>query len=114
MGASDQLRIDVRRASDRLIVTLDGELDLASAPLLQQAIDGADPDSVEMLVFDLQQLKFMDSTGLRTILSSRERCQQRGQQFAVTPGSEQVQRLLSVTGAAGHLRTIAAVDEIVV
>jgi hypothetical protein len=31
----------------------------------------------------------------------------------VTPGSKQVQRLLSLTGVAGHLLTIATADELV-
>ena len=67
-------------------------------------------DAEAMVVFDLQELQFMDSTGLRIILALRERCQEHGVQFAITRSSDQVQRLLSVTGAAEHLRTIAAVD----
>jgi anti-anti-sigma regulatory factor len=48
------------------------------------------------------------------ILTTLERCRERGQEFAITPGSPQVQRLLSVTGVAEHLPTIATADEIVV
>jgi len=66
-----------------------------------------------MIVLDLQQLHFIDSTGLRAILTVLERCRARQQQFAITPGSQQVQRLLSVTGVAEHLPTIAAPGEIV-
>jgi anti-anti-sigma factor len=110
MGDRDQLKIDVRHTADRLIVSLAGELDMANAPLLQQTIEEANVDAEAMVVFDLQELQFMDSTGLRIILALRERCQEHGVQFAITRSSDQVQRLLSVTGAAEHLRTIAAVD----
>jgi anti-sigma B factor antagonist len=113
MGGPDPLRIEIRHAPDRVILVLDGELDMATVPSLQQTIEGGELDAEAMVVFDLRQLEFMDSTGLRIILSMRERCEGRGQQFAVTPGSEQVQRLLSITGAAEHLRSIAAVDEMV-
>jgi len=65
-------------------------------------------------VLDLQQLTFLDSTGLRIILAARELCWRRGQEFAVTPGSPQVQRLLSVTGVGEHLRTIASAGEALV
>lgn len=85
---------------------------MANAPRLQSAIESADLDATTMVVLDLQQLQFIDSTGLRIILAARERCQQRGQSFAVTPGSPQVQRLLSVTGVAEHLHTIATADEV--
>ncbi len=57
-----------------------------------------------------RQLRFIDSTGLRSILITLEHCRARGQEFAITPGSAQVQRLLSVTGVAEHLPTIATAD----
>jgi anti-sigma B factor antagonist len=110
MGVHDQLRIDVRREGGRAILTLDGELDMASAELLQELADGEHLRDEAMLVLDLQQLRFIDSTGLRSILTALEHCRERGQEFAITPGSPQVQRLLSVTGVAEHLPTIASAD----
>jgi anti-sigma B factor antagonist len=109
MGAEDQLRIGVRRDSGRAIVALDGELDMATADQLQDAV--ADAAGAALVVLDLERLQFLDSTGLRGVLSAFELCRARGQEFAITPGSEQVQRLLGVTGVGKHLRTIAA-DEV--
>jgi anti-sigma B factor antagonist len=114
MGVQDQLRIEVRHTDDRVILRLDGELDMANAPRLQDAIENAGLDTNAMVVLDLEQLQFIDSTGLRVILSARARSQERGQELAITPGSQQVQRLLSVTGVSEHLRIIAAPDEIFV
>ncbi len=107
MGASDQLTIDVRREAGRAVLALDGELDMASVELLHQAVDREDLLGEAMIVLDLQQLQFIDSTGLRAILAALERCRARRQEFAITPGSQQVQRLLSVTGVAEHLPTVA-------
>jgi anti-anti-sigma factor len=114
MGVTEQLQIDVRQESDRVVVRLGGELDMANAPLLQEAIDSAELTASKTVVLDLQGLTFLDSTGLRIILAAREQCWRRGQEFAVTPGSQQVQRLLSVTGVGEHLRTIATADEMLV
>jgi anti-anti-sigma factor len=114
MGVPDQLRIEIRHEADRVIIRLEGELDMANAPRLQSAIESADLDATAMVVLDLQELLFIDSTGLRIILAARERTLARGRQFAVTPGSQQVQRLLNLTGVAGHLRTIATADELLV
>ena len=114
MGAPNQLHVEMREEPDRVIVGLDGELDMANAPLLQSAIDGEKLATAKTVVLDLQQLTFLDSTGLRVILAAREQCWRRGQDFAVTPGSEQVQRLLSVTGVGEHLRTLASADEMFV
>lgn len=110
MGVRDQLQIGVRREADRVILVLDGELDMATVELLQQAMEGA--EGAQMVVLDLEQLQFIDSTGLRSVLSALERCRDRGQEFAITQGSQQVQRLLGVTGVAKHLRIIATADEV--
>ena len=114
MGATEQLRIDRRQEGERVVVELEGELDMANAPLLQEAIENKELAAAKTVVLDLQGLTFLDSTGLRIILAAREQCWRRGQEFAVTPGSQQVQRLLSVTGVGEHLRTIASADEMFV
>jgi anti-sigma B factor antagonist len=114
MGVKDQLQIEVRQEADRVIVALVGELDMASAPRLQSTVEGEALLETATVVLDLEQLGFVDSTGLRIILLARERCAERGQAFAVTRGTPQVQRLLSVTGVAEHLRTIATADELLV
>jgi anti-anti-sigma factor len=112
MGVRDHLQIEVTREQDRLVLALDGELDMASAPLLAEAVQEAHLTGTRTLVLDLHQLEFIDSTGLRIILSARKTCGERGQDLAVTRGSKQVERLLSVTGTATHLRSVAAPGEL--
>jgi len=112
MGAQSQLRIESRRENDRTVISMEGELDMANAPALQSAIESEELAAAVIVVLDLQGLTFLDSTGLRVILAARELCWRRGQEFAVTPGSPQVQRLLSVTGVGEHLRTIATAGEL--
>jgi anti-anti-sigma factor len=113
MGVHDQLQIEVRRSGSRVVLALAGELDMASAERLQQAIDDEGPRAEMSVVLNLEALEFIDSTGLRVILWALERCQARGQDFAITPGSPQVQRLLSITGVTTHLPTISSNDEMV-
>jgi anti-sigma B factor antagonist len=110
MGAQEQLQIALRQEADRVVVALRGELDMANAPALQSTIESDELGATKTVVLDLQQLTFVDSTGLRIILSARELCWRRGQEFAITPGSQQVQRLLSITGVGEHLNTISTPD----
>ena len=95
-----------------MVLALSGELDMANAPLLEAAMGAPELSATKTVVLDLQGLTFLDSTGLRIILAAREQSWRRGQEFAVTPGSPQVQRLLSVTGVGEHLRTLASADEV--
>jgi anti-sigma B factor antagonist len=111
VGVEPQLQIDKRHEDERITLALTGELDMASADLLEQALAGAEIESKPMVVLDLQQIDFIDSTGLRIVLATLERCRDRGQQFAITPGSPQVQRLLSVTGLGEHLPIVPPAGE---
>ncbi len=86
---------------------------MASAEVLQQALAAEDVQRERMIVLDLQQVEFIDSTGLRSILAALDECRERQQEFAVTPGSQQVQRLLRITGVSEHLPTVAPTGEAV-
>ncbi len=106
----EQLTIEVRQEPDRVVLALHGELDLASAPRLQSEIESDTVDAAGIVVLDLDDVHFIDSAGLRVVLAAHERAVERGQRLALTPGSPQVQRLLSIAGVDGHLQTIASAD----
>ncbi len=114
VGAQEHLRVEVRREADRVVLRLDGELDLASSTILERALEAADVTQAPLLVLDLDELSFVDSTGLRVILLAHEAARNREQEFAITPGSAQVQRLLSITSVAEHMRVIASPDDLLV
>ena len=111
--ADKHLQIDLRSEQDRVVLALHGELDLVGAPLLQGQIDSEAVKQAPMVVLDLEDLQFIDSSGLRVILSAHERARERDQAFALTRGSQQVQRLLSIAGVSGHLHIIASPDELI-
>jgi anti-sigma B factor antagonist len=102
----------VRNQADAVVVHLDGELDLASAPQFEVELERAEVTAAATLVLDLRDLQFIDSAGLRMIVSAHENARERGQEFAVTRGSEQVQRLLAITRIGEHLRIIDAPEEL--
>ena len=94
-----------------VVLGLQGELDLASAPQFESEIDSPEVASCATVVVDLDDLQFIDSTGLRLIFSASARAKERRQQFAVTRGSEQVQRLLAITRVDEHLRIVDSPQE---
>jgi anti-sigma B factor antagonist len=114
VAPDEHLRIDVRHEQDRVVLELHGELDLLGAPLLQSEIESAEIEAAKMIVLDLEDLQFIDSAGLRVILTAHDRARKREQEFALTRGSQQVQRLLTIAGVNEHLRIIASADEMLV
>jgi anti-anti-sigma factor len=111
VGAQEHLQVDAKGKDDRVVLRLSGELDLASSAILERALEGAEIEAAPLLVLDLDELKFVDSTGLRVILLAQEKSRSRGQRFAITPGSPQVQRLLSITSVAEHMHVLASADD---
>ncbi len=110
----EHLRIDVRSEPDRVVLELHGELDLLGAPSLESAIATVEAGSPAIIVLDLQDLRFVDSAGLRVILAAHERSQRQAWDFALTPGTEQVQRLFTIAGVGDHLRIIDSPGELLV
>lgn len=106
--------MDARSEPDRIVVHLKGELDLASSPIFERALEDPALADAPLVVLDLDDLKFVDSTGLRIILLAHESARGRGQEFAITQGSPQVQRLLSITSVAEHMHVIASPDDLLV
>ncbi len=113
MGTGDRLRIESTDEDGILVILLEGELDLSTAPLLEEEFDKPQVRAAAILVLDLRELEFMDSTGLRAILAEHEHCEQIGRGFAITGSSDQVDRLLDVTRIAEHVRVVDSPEQAV-
>jgi anti-sigma B factor antagonist len=82
-------------------IQVTGELDLAVADKLDEVLDGA-LDGAEMVLIDLQRCDFIDSSGLAVILRAQKRMVAQGRHLAVYGPSDQVLRILSMTGLTAN------------
>lgn len=98
----DQLTAVVDRAATPPVIALSGELDPHTAPLLQREIDGVITEGSD-LVLDLSQLGFVDSSGLRVLISAQQQLADHGGTLVVRAPSETVRRLLEITGLVDHI-----------
>jgi anti-anti-sigma factor len=96
------------------VLRLSGELDVASAPALERAFETACATRPRQIVLDMRELKFMDSTGLRTLLLANETARETGSAFGLVKGPKQVQRLLSLTRVADRLVIVDDPEELLV
>jgi anti-anti-sigma factor len=85
-------------------VSLQGELDLASARRLEECFASIDEQRPTRVVVDLSGLSFMDSSGLRTLLIADALASEHGYELVLLPGQEPVQRVFELTGALDVLR----------
>ena len=78
-----------------------GEVDLATAPKLQQALaDRLSHGPPSILRLDLSGVSFMDSTGLHALLVAQRAARLLGGDLVLVAISPQVTRLLEITGIA--------------
>jgi anti-anti-sigma factor len=106
------LRIRSEAAAGGHVLTLSGELDLASAGVLDTAIAELCTDGAELITLEMGELEFMDSTGLRSVLVGQELCEVNGCELMIGALSPQVRRLFEVSGVGEKLtfRTDLAKD----
>lgn len=94
------------------MITVRGELDLASSGTLEEQLVSVFESDVDQVIIDLRELEFMDSTGLSILVRAHHRALQSGQRFGMVRGPQQVQRLLSLTGFADRLTLADAPEEL--
>jgi anti-sigma B factor antagonist len=109
---AQHLQVAVRTEGTVAVIALHGELDLASAALLDAEVDRPEVMSARDVVLDLRDLQFIDSTGLRTLFGAYQRASARGQGFALTDGSPQVQRLLAITRMGEHMTIVSSPQDL--
>jgi anti-anti-sigma factor len=99
--------IDIVERDDVIVVAVEGEVDLCAASLFGQSLAIAAASETHAIVLDLDQVSFMDSSGVHALLqfSLSERGTGR---LSLTRGSPQVRRLLDVTGVRRYLSFVAS------
>jgi anti-anti-sigma factor len=97
-----EFSIEERRRDGTVVLTVHGELDLASADEVSARL--ADLRAAgEPVLLDLDALDFMDSSGLRVVLNAAETSDATGWPFTLTAGPDQVQRLFESTRVTDRL-----------
>jgi len=84
-------------------LTLVGELDNLSAPVLRQVLAGIDSGGGHDVTIDMDELRFVDSSGINELVTAWRRSRQQGGTLTVRNATEAVRRLLEMTGVADML-----------
>lgn len=83
--------------SETGVLVVSGEIDAHSAPVLESRLGSVPAGNV---VLDMSGVAFIDSSGLRVLVSEQQRRAAVGHQFAVVDPSVSVQRLFDMVGLA--------------
>src|ERR671929_126010 len=103
----EEFAISLAEIDGRAHVTLRGELDLATAPELEDVLTERIDQSQEVVV-DLRGLEFMDSSGIRVLVAAHARAGRTGTRVFIVrpaPGSA-VGKIVDVSGLDRELNIL--------
>ncbi len=82
------------------VVSVTGELDLATASVLEEALLGLPDGAAEAVIVDLGRCSFIDLQGLRVLLAARERLERANRPLALVVGNPRLLRIFKITRVA--------------
>jgi len=98
------LDVEVSAEGPDLCIVLTGEVDPHTAPRVEGEVRaGLLSPIVETLTIDLRGVSFMDSSGLRVLISAHRSMRERGGKLVLRAPSPTVSRLLEITQLAGEI-----------
>jgi anti-sigma B factor antagonist len=93
-------------------VALVGELDLSTVAKVQEELRRVEASAPATLVVDLSKLTFLDSTGLRCIVTADERARAEGRRIVIVRGPDAVQRVFAITRLEERLEMVDDADSV--
>jgi anti-sigma B factor antagonist len=82
------------------VVTVRGELDAHTAPMLKERLLGLVDEGIDRMVVDLREVTFIESVGLGTLVAARKRLRQSDKSLCLVIAGEQsvLRRTFEITG----------------
>lgn len=106
MNEPASVTVDARGST--LWITLRGELDMSNADAIEGTLRDQIEQGVDRVVIDLSQLLFIDSSGVRVLLTLGSRFRERRRELIlVVPDTGIVRRVLSVSGVDAIVAVVA-------
>jgi anti-sigma B factor antagonist len=105
-----ELRTEVSEIAGWTIVSIYGELDVATAPTLRERLIALVGEGSHKLILDLEGVDFLDSTGLGTIISALKRVRTHGGDMRLVGTQPRIKRLFDITGLDKAVPLLPSLD----
>lgn len=107
----DLLRTDIDHRDGWTLVTLAGQLDIATAVDLRQVLVEAQFSEDHRLLVDLDGVEFIDAMGFGILLEARKRAHTHDGRLVVRATTERIRRELRLTGLDQVLEVVEDAEE---
>jgi anti-sigma B factor antagonist len=100
------LEIETEVADGLVSVALKGELDLSTVRKVEDELESLEAGGAKLIVLDLSRLSFLDSTGLRCLVTADQRAREAGRRLVLVRGPDAVQRVFTITRLEERLEMV--------
>ena len=107
------LRVQEEEREGWAVIRASGDLDLTTAPRLREHVVKAVTDGRPRVVLDLQEVDFVDSTGLGVIVGLLKRTRSQGGDLRLVSTRRSLEKVLELTSLDHALPLARTVDEAV-
>lgn len=107
------LSVEVRETLGWTVVTVDGQLDVATAPDFRQRLVEAQYTGATRVALDLRKLEFLDSFGLGVIVGAIKRARSHDGELAVVCPPGRIRHVFELTEVDRILRLVDELDHLV-
>ena len=83
--------------NDKIVIKLEGRLDKLSSPTMEEEIK-PEVEKKKDIVFDLNDLQYISSAGLRILLATEKKVKENGKTMNIINVNNDVMDILTVTG----------------
>jgi anti-sigma B factor antagonist len=97
-AGGDEFRISVRDDNDAVTVTVEGEVDVATAPALRDELYRLIDRGTKRIVVDLAGMDFIDSTGLGVFVGALKRSREGGDELELRSLKPAARKIFDITG----------------
>jgi anti-sigma B factor antagonist len=112
LGQEDHVQIDLQQAHERVTVLAPkGRLDMSSAPAFRERVKQLVESGQTQLVVDLEEVSFVDSSGLGAVIGGLKVARQAGGDLRIARPNQQVLLVLDLTSLNRVLRPYGSLEE---
>ncbi len=106
------LSITTTKADDgRVLIAVEGEIDVSCASELREAIDGALAEGANAVEVNLAQVPYIDSTGIGVLVGGAHRALDQGSHMEVVEAQRNVSRIFGLLGIDRELGLSGSADQ---
>lgn len=106
-----ELTLSTREVGDSSVIVVGGEVDVYTAPQLDEVLSGLIEGGHSKLVVDLSGVQFLDSTGLGVLVKGLKRAKESGGSLSVVAVSDRITKVFRITGLDAAISLHGTVEE---